>query len=692
MNSIRKRNGFDVSLALLPMAALVVAAGPLPAADFDEVSALTEPDSEMRIGIGYVDEDNFRYGQYNGLDEQGVYALAEVDLVNRDEQTGTWFIVSGHDLGLGRRDVQVEHNRQGDWRYAIEYSQIPRVNPYMHSTGFSGVGSASVTVNGEALRDVQLETERERVTLDVQKWFGSSVSFEVRARDEQKDGARMFGRGTPGAMEFLAEPIDQRIRALEATLGYAGKKLHLAGGYYGTAFDNDNSALQIAGGAAALSGGTAPFSPLGLAPDNRSHQLYLTGGYHFTPSAAANFKLAYARATQDDEFILPTDTGRNNLGGRIDTTAAQLGFTARPFSRLSLLANFRYEDRNDKTTVVDYFPVTVTTTATGENEPRDLKTLAGKIEASYYLPAGLRLTAGVEDEIKKRNSSSVRVVSHRRETDEMSYRLELRRSVSETVTGAIAYIRSDRDGSGFQTTTLTTGLPGSNLIAPIHLADRERDKVRLLVDWTPVDPFSVQLMVDYADDKYSGRTPLDLGVRSGRAEIYSIDASYAFSDDWQASAWISRNDNEIEQATCVGAVAGTGCPALDTSPVWAAQSRNEGDAMGLGLQGKLTDRFDVGVDVQYSDIEDQFLQRALTPTSVSVAPLPDINTRLATATIFTRYTLPNNAMLRLDVTYDRFRTDDWTWSTFTYTDGTRVTEDPEQDTMFVGLSYLHRWQ
>jgi MtrB/PioB family decaheme-associated outer membrane protein len=689
MNRRYKRDatGFLSVAALLTAPALAEEAAPDPA-----ITALTEPDSELDLGFGYVTDDNFHYGQYRGLTDSGAYGTLNLDLVHRNDASGTWLTLQGNNLALDSRSLEFEHTRQGDWGYFVDYAQIPRVNFYEHHTGLAGIGSNDLTINGEPTRDVRLETERKRVTLGGSKWFGDAWSVHVTARDDAKDGERAYGRGTGGAMEFLAEPIDQHIRQLEATLGYAGKKLQLSGGYYGTEFDNSDTALNITGGNASLANGAGAFTPLALPPDNQSHQLFIAGNYQFVPTVNATFKAAYAKATQDDDFILPSAPGRTNLGGRIDTTQLQLGVTARPMPKLSLLANLRYEDRDDKTPVEDYFVVTSTSTATGENEPRDIETIFGRLEASYYLPAGFRVTAGFDDEKKKRNTSAVRAVSFREETDEQSYRLELRRSISDTLTGEIAYVHSDRDGSEPLTNTVTSGALGSNLLLPIHLADRKRDKARLMIDWTPTEPLSVQLTANYAEDEYdAGRTPDDLGVRSGKLEFYSVDFGYAVSQKVQLHAWLSTSDNHMDQAACVNASSVGDCFDTTSSPTWLAQLRNQEDAAGLSLNAVFDEIFTFGADLQYSDITDEFGQQVLTPGATALA-LPDIVTRVTTATIFGRYAISPHSSVRMNITYDLYKSDDWTWSEFTYIDGTSAFNDPRDEVFFIGLSYTYRFQ
>lgn len=678
------------------VAALLAAAGSAVAED-DEVAALTRPESTADVGVGYVSRDNQRFGQYTGLREDQVYGLANMEWVNRVEATGTWSKLTGRNLGFSDRELRFEHNRQGDWGYFVEYGQTPRYEPYTANTAVGGIGSANLSVPATATsgNPVQLKTEREIAGLGFDKIWSGGLNAQVRFRNEEKDGARLFARGTTGGaglFQFTPEPINSTTRQLEATVGYTDEKLQLSGGYYGSWYNNHFTALNIAetGGTTGLSG----FTPIGLPPDNDSHQLFLSGGYTFAPVTRGTFKLAYSRASQNDTFIVPSLPGDSGLNGRVSTTLAQFGLTAQPVSKLSLLANLRYENRDDETPERLYSSLaTGTSTFDGKYEPRSIKTTAGKLEASYPLPLDLRLTGGVDREVKERSISRVRVVSAREETDETSYRLELRRSLSETVTGAVSYVRSERTGSDFLTTVLNNGTAGSNLIAPVYLADRDRDKVRLSVNWAPTEPLSFQLMADYARDEYGApRTAQQLGPRSGKAQLYSLDASYAFSEAWQGSAWISRNDNRLDQATCVAATGSpSACPNTTGSPIWQAKLRNLGDAVGLGLRNNPTAKIEVGADLQYSKIQDEFKQQAIT-SGATVNSLPDINTRLTSVKLFTKYALQRNAGVRVDYIFDRFHTDDWTWTTWTYTDGTRLTQEPTQTVHFVGVSYYYRWQ
>lgn len=653
-------------------AALLSVYGPAQAQELDEVQSLTTPESSIRVGAGFLSEDGPRFGQYTGLREQGPYGLVDLDIVKRDDATGTWLKFNGRNLGLDNRDLRFSQERQGDWGYYLEFSETPRFDPLTINTGLSGIGSTTQTLGGVAAprRDVHLRSKRETMGLGFNKSLGRGFDVQVSLRSEEKDGARLWSNysGTPTGINFLTEPLSSTTNQLEAIVNYAGDKLQLSGGYYGSTYNNHNPALNVNGSTG------APLFPMALPQDNEAHQLYLSGGYAFTKSTRGTFKVSSTRATQNDPFFTtPTyapAAGNTRLNGRVDTTLMQMGLTSRPLPKLSLLANLRYEDRDDKTPRVQFLPASAS--RDGFNAPMSRRQMTGKAEASYQLPMAFRITGGVDVEsIKRSITPTLRQVSWREKTDETSYRLELRRSMSETLNGAVSYVHSKRDGSPY---LAANNAAMADFIDPIHWADRKRDKVRLSMDWTPLDPLSLQFVLEDARDKYDGRP---LGPESGKARLYSIDASYTFSEAWQGTAWISRDENRMNQSTLSGGTS-----------QWSAQLENVSNAIGFGVRGKASEKMQVGADLQYAKDTSKY---GLSPLLTS-SGLPDIHNKTTSLKLFGTYALQKQSTVRLDYIHDRRTTDDWTWSGFTYNDGTTVYLDPNQKVHFIGVSYIYKFQ
>ena len=688
------------SVPLTAMAAAVLSAfGPSSArAEEPEAARLFAAPSEISVGAGYVFENNQRFGQFTGLRDKGFYGLLDFNLIRRFDETG-WFTFHGRNVGFDDRGLRLGVERQGNWRLSVDFNQIPNFVPFTVTTGLAGIGTANQTINGAAPASFDLDTKRQIWTIGFGKELPAGFDLKVSYQNQKKEGSRLWGQGGFGAppgggINFLADPIDYDTDLLEATVGYADERLQLRGGYYGTWFNNSNSALNVANGVTGL-------SPMALPPDNQSWQAFLGGGYNFTPTTRGNFKVSYEDQTQTEGFIVASPTGRANLGGNVTTWLGQVGASSRPLPKLTLNADLRYVDRTDKTPIAQYIPpptVASPQTFDGANEPRSLEQWFGKVEGSYQLPMAFRLIGAVDFESTERNAYAVRSVSFRSKVEETSYRAEVRRSFAADLTGALAYIYSERTGSSFQFNQLygtppPTFTPGSNNIAPLHMSDRDRNRVRFTLNWSPIEPLAITFFSDVANDDY-GTRGTGLGLLEGKFQNYSIDASYAFSPDWQATAWYSYNTTTAEQVTCASAASAGGvCPANAASPIWRANLKNSSNAVGFGLRGKPSARFEIGADLQYQALVDKYEQSPLVPgTSTAVEPIPDINTKLTTIKLWGTYGLDRYSGIRVDYIYDRFDTNDWTWTGWVYTDGTVVTQQPLQRVSFLGVSYYYRFR
>ena len=673
-----------------------------------EVAALTKPESGVSAGIGYWSKDRPRLGTYDGMREKGAYGLLDAWINNRDERTGTWFILDARNLGLDTRELRADWLRQGNMGLFVEFSRTPRDEPYTVLTGVQGIGTTTQRVptpSATTLGELHLGTVREGLGAGFSKILGGGYDFRVGFKTEDKTGDRLWGRG--GAAEFAAEPINSTTRQLEAVLAYADKKLQLQGGYYGSWYTNHNSQVDTA-----LTSGASPFF-LSLPLDNQAHQAFVNGGYSFTERTRGTFKVAYTRATQDE--TIPVGTGvpvfagaPASLDARVDTTLLQAGLTSRTSNTFSWLANLRYYDVDEKTAQYRIIQTGACTSPTAcvDTTPLDYKTLTGKLEGTYRWMHGLSFLGGLEHSKQDRSvpvgtptATGVdlqRYVPFRAEIDETTYRLEARRSLAETLNGRIALSHSSRDGSDY---TLTNE-PRGDQINPLHIADRERDKIKLMLDWTPVQPLTLTFNVEHARDDYETSDARPYGLTKGTAAVYSIDAAYAISDNWQLTAWYTRDQTEANQL---------GQRAADSGAAEAVKEANLediGDTFGLGLRGMLMPKLKTGVDLLYSKNVNKYpeslsLSGAGTayPTG-AVGPLPNITNKLMRLNLHAIYALQKSAELRVDYIYERWQTDDWSWmfadgTPFTYgttTDGTQVVQAPKQSSNFIGARYIYRFQ
>lgn len=668
----------------------------------DAIAKAAVVNSEISLGAGYVSHDNRRFGQYSGLRDAGLYGLIDLSLVSLNKESGTWTKLYGRNLGLDNRELLLDIERQGNWRYFVGFNQGVRYEPYVVNTALTGIGTTQQTVGtAGGKRPVDLEMTRDQLSAGFDQTFGGNNGFRLRYTHEDKQGARLYGRGstaagspTPTFLEFLTEPISRSTQTLEASMSHTGKTLQVSGGYYGTLFVNHAERLDVVGGAAALSGGATPFTPMSMPLSNDSHQVFLTGGYNVTQRTRATFKTSRTIARQNENFIAagaPLAGAPTSLNGRVDTTLGYLDLSSFEFDRLDLQANVRYEDRDDKTPLAQYLTAAAPNAnlagTNGFNKPRSWRSLKSKLEAGYQLPMGFKMVGGWELDQQKRNvPEPYRRVDFRAETDEATSRLELKRMLAESVSGSVAYSRAKRTGSDyvadtFDMSSTSAGIQPSAAVNPLIWADRERATWKSSIDWSPLDELSLHASYEHSDDQYSGRA---MGPREGKRGFYSVDASYALSDRWQASLWVTQEDTHARQSTQVN-------PTLASTQVWQANLRQLGQGVGAGLRGKLRSGIELGADVSHHRDEAEQHMTALTGNAIN--SLPDYYYALTEVRAFTNYPIAADSGVRLDYVYHDWRTNDWTWESWQYsTDQTTLTQDTVQRTHFVGASYYLRWR
>ncbi|MDD4880130.1 MAG: MtrB/PioB family decaheme-associated outer membrane protein [Gallionellaceae bacterium] len=701
MNTAKIHASFGFSQKLLVLA-LMAAFGPAHADD-DEVTALISPDvASVTAGAGHVSgnsQDRSLYGQYSGWAEHDNALLLDFRYIKREEETGTWTRGEGLNLGQDDRELSFSQEKQGDWKLALDYSELVHRDPRTINTGLLGAGTTSPTVSPLSAtgtgNDLNLELRRKAFNLAGSKWITPNLSFEASFRNEDKDGARSFGIGgyTPGgvtastvaALYLVPEPVNSTTRQFEARLHYFGDKFSLTGGYNGSFYNNANSTMTVNGiDADAFASSTLT---LALPPDNQAHQLYLSGTYALQPTTHANFKLAYTHASQNQGF---GSLGAGSLDGVLDTTLAQVGLSARPMPKLSLTANLRYEDRNDKTALGNYLVDSSGNLYT--NTPDSSKYINGKLEASYQFSSLYRGTLGVDYAYINRD----RVVSTtlipdtsmaalRERTNEWGVRAEVRRSMSETVNAAVILGHSERQGYHWYGLDPSTGyafvrydsLPALDGTFPVTLLDRERNSIKLMTDWSPSDALSLQFWLEDGLDHYSG--PTAAGVHANDAYSFNIDASYKLSDKWKLTGYASTGKQTLHMQQSVG---------------YIADLADSTATLGVGAVGQISSKIELGGDLSY--LKDKNRYNLDMTTGAAVSDLPDVSYRATTLKLYGKYKLSNVSDVRVDLIQQWAKLSEWTWGSdgvlFAYTDNTTVALNPSQDVTFIGARYTYRFK
>jgi MtrB/PioB family decaheme-associated outer membrane protein len=408
--SLAAVHGAIIAMALTP---IVHAAD--PSAPNSAARALTSPTDVVEVGAGYVSDRSLKFGQYNGLFNQGIYGIFNFDLRGGgayDSGDPTRWRIVGTDLGLDTRNVSGEYGQQGAFRITGSFDQlrsnrsdtyqtpymgdgtntltlpstwvVPRV-PQLSTTagnfrGLSPVtGLAPVVVGGiltqptatqqatvnstiaadvPAFHNVDLATKRTTEDVGFNYNINSRWDIKASAKHQTRDGVKalnMLSLVSGTSAVTLPDLIDQTTDQYNVALNYTGENAFFQAAYYGSVFKNSVGSMTWQNPFIQ----TPTFSTMSSAPSNEFHQFSLTGGYKFSPTSKLVLNASYGRGTQNDTFL--ADPGNSPLGvpvsslnGRVDWTSFLAKFTARPTKGLNFLASYKYDDRDNRTPVNTY--------------------------------------------------------------------------------------------------------------------------------------------------------------------------------------------------------------------------------------------------------------------------------------------------------------------------------------------------
>ena len=676
----------------------------------------------ISVGAGAVSgssADRALFGQYNGLggDRKAVATLG-IDYSLRDQDASQWLDIKGSNLLGNTRELGLVWKDPGSWKINANYGELVRYDPRSITTGLVGAGSTTpqvVSVASGAGSDLTLQTKRTSLGLGLTKIINPAWQFALDLKTEKKEGSRLFGTGmncpsvialtecgsnTGWALLMLPEPINASTSQVEARVNYAMAGLRVSLGYYGSYYRNGNTTLNasVPGSLNSNAGLIGILNqPLALAPDNQANQVDLSGSYDLTASTRASFKIARAVATQSLNFLgaglTGAPTGVTNLGGEVVTSLAKLSLTSRPMQQLSLLADWRYENKQDNTPTALYNaegPLQYT------NQTFPNRKTKGKLQASWQFDSVYRGTLGADYEAIDRGvfnatSAIAGVSALRQETTETGVRAEVRRRLADNASGALTVSSSKRTGSnwlkdnnGLGVTEVTDptnpllGLPTTAILPPT-LGDRKRNKVKLFADWQPTEELALQFNAESGKDQYN--VPTAYGLQDSGMNLLSVDWTYALSDTSALNGYVSRGKQTFNQALPAGYLM-----AFDNTSLNAS----------IGFTGKANAKLELGGNLLFvndSSVYAQGLDAAADAYSAallaSTGGLPDIVYRQTALKLFGKYALDKTSSLRVDLIHQRNSINDWAWP-FAYSDGTTVTQQPTQNVSYIGVSYSYQ--
>jgi MtrB/PioB family decaheme-associated outer membrane protein len=615
---------------------------------------------ELDLGVGTVSDDSFKFGEYNGLNEEGAYLIGNARVIYRGQEDARYYDLHAHDLGLDTRSVSLSGGLQGHYDLFLRYDELPHFISDSAATPFIGAGNdtlslpagwvasdttAGMTALAAGLRGVELETQRKRLGLGAHllrgpRW-GPHWEYDVNFRREDRDGARGAGGAFFLKSAQLVRPVDYETDEVDASIAYNSRKLQIQLAYYGSTFRNADESLTWENPFTSLVAG-ADRGQQALPPDNQFHQAMVSAGYQVSDQTRVTGDVAIGRMEQDERFLpatLNTTLGpvalpRDSLDGEVDTLTANLRLSSAVTDRLRLNGSYSYNERNNQTPQADYVWVSTDTflnTATRTNLPYSYTRDTFKLGADYRLPKGSRLRAGYEYDAYKRDFQEVDKTEENSLWGKFKWRIDYKTHLS------FKYTHANRDASDYNVVT-EIDPPENPLLRKYNMADRTRDLIGVHASLSPTETVSFSAGFDYIDDDYDKS---DVGLTSAREVSLSADASLILNEKTSMSLFFNHEQIESRQN-------GQSFSVVN----WSAKNDDTITTAGIGIKYQpIEDKLDIGADYTRSHSRGEI--------SVSGSEFPDLDTERDTLKLYATYRIKEDMSLHAAYWYEHYDSDDW---------------------------------
>ena len=614
----------------------------------------------LDIGPGYASDTSLKFADYRGIDDEGAFisVYGDIHYRNNDE---AYFDLYARDLGTDARQLEMRGGRRGRFEIRFAYAGIPKYRGFGTQTPFRGAGSSNLVLPASwvkapstggmsaltaSLNPVSLQTLRKVFDAGLSFKSSSKWRYQLDVNHTEKNGTRPFGAGvfTIQSSQFPA-PVDFTTNRLDLGVEYSSERAHVRLGFSSSWFNNGQSSITWEN----------PFSPIGntmllraaLEPDNDFHQFSLTGSFKPSPKVRLSGRAAIGRARQDDAFLpysINPDFGdlvlpRASLNGKIDTSTLNLAtrLTARLTRKLSLNARIKIDERDNRNPLTFYTPVITDLVPRPQtaNRPYSFKRMQYSVDVNYRAHPSMRLRAGIGRKDHQRTLQSVR------ETEESTWWGELNFTHWATAQLRLRLESSQRDITPYQTVN-DPGLQENLLLRKFNLAKRDRHRAVIELDLSPPGRLSASLSYFVSEDDYEQSV---LGLLDSEERSLNVDLGFTISRNLSLHAFISRDDFDSEISGAISAI----------SAPWSTTTRDRFTTFGASLNGKLSDRLEIGVDYVSSDATG----RIATDSGAGEAPFPALETELRNARLSLSYRVNPQWRWTLFAELENYRSKDW---------------------------------
>lgn len=700
----------------------------------------------VEIGVGYVSDENFEFGEYSGLNEDDAFVIGNVDWSGGSD--GALWNLFGSNLGLDTREGGGRW-RNERWEFFLEYDGQKQVRNNTGRTPFrggetlllpdtwvSGVNTGDFTALDASLRGLDLEIERDIYSFGMSYQLSSAISLEGSVSYEEREGRRERGAAiapnlSAGDAVLIPAQIDEEKLTVDLAVNFAVDGFALTGSFFYNDYDNQDEIVSWQNPYSNFGpniGYPNGFGGLSEEPDNEYWRGRLMGTWVIAPTLRVQLDASYGKTEQDQNFLpytvnpaLLTQAAalpRSNLDSELETLVADARVFWNPWRKLRLEGYWHGEERDwdmprdgYQYVMADSF---VIPDPSGRlyNTAHDYSVNTYGIEGSYPLPLKSKLWLTYEYEEFDRDNTAVE------KSEEDRYKLRYRLPISEGLNMRLEALYGDRNADLYEwdqsyyarlDADQINATPDSQrylnhpLLSQYHLATREQVEVKLDFDWQLNADWNLMLNLLYRENDYD---ETDLGLTDDELDSASFTASWVASESIVLNAWVSASKLENQQT---GRAFRGGAEknafeifpplpqASDPARNWNVDVEDEAIAIGLGIDWQISDRLELSADYSYQDTDSDYDFSNGGAADLSADPLPaDYDSTMHHVILEGAWHYRDNLSIGLNYQYWNYDSDDWAIQDVAPNTIDKVLslgmEPADEDLHYIGTSIIYRWQ
>ncbi|KAA1188461.1 MtrB/PioB family decaheme-associated outer membrane protein [Pseudohalioglobus sediminis] len=695
----------------------------------------------IQLGLGYTSDDNFMFGQYNGLYEEDIKIIGNLRWQDISPGDSYWR-ASVDDLGLDTRQGEIAWGKSDQLRLSFGFDSQIKAGNNTGATPFRGGDSplrlpqdwVTGSTTGDfsqlqaSLQQFDQELERDKLSAALamrlsDAWhIDGNLSYEERQGTDSTAGA-IYSDASTGDAALLPLPVDYRTTEFDAGVTYSGGKLNLEGRVNYSDFDNKDDILVWQNPYRSRS--PESVGGLGLAPDNDQLQGRFTGQYLFSPKVRLQFDGSYAVSNQDQSYldysanpaaVVVEPLPRDSFDGEAQTGTLNGKLWLRPLRQMDVEVFYKARERDYDNPRDGYRYIR----GDGSSQPDAALTVYNTshhflsqttgLEGTYRLPMRSRLQFGYAFERVERENAAVE------ETEEDQFTLGYRIQPLDSFTARLELLYGNRSADTYNwdqryyallDVALINATPDNQRyinhpeLSQYYMANREQEQGKLDLAWMPAENWNLNFNLLVRNDDYDKTYT---GLRYAYWERYHLSASYSPGAKLSASLYGGYDRFESEQ---MGRSFRGGAEknafeiypplpqASDPDRDWRMDATDTSITLGANVMWQLSESIDLEADYSYVDTESDQAYRSYGAADVNPQDLPTVSTTLHHFRASGNWHMRKDLSLRLDYQYYRYQDDDWALQGVAADTIDKVltfgARNPNEKIHYVGVSAIYRW-